>query len=96
MALLSYPVFDRLKQRVDHRRHNGASLLGLRGVVIKSHGSADAFAFQYALDRAYEMVQHRVLERTIAAMQPLLPHLLAAQQARATPMPAATATKAAA
>jgi glycerol-3-phosphate acyltransferase PlsX len=37
---------------VDHRRYNGASLLGLRGIVIKSHGSADAYAFRHALRRA--------------------------------------------
>ena len=88
-ALLSYPVLNRCKRRLDHRRYNGATLLGLRGVVIKSHGSADALAFQHALDRAYQMVRHRVLERTIAAMQPLLPRLLAAQRGRAEAPPAA-------
>ena len=39
------------KHRVDHRRYNGAALLGLRGLVFKSHGSADAFAFEQALNR---------------------------------------------
>jgi len=95
LALLSYPVLNRFRRRVDHRRHNGASLLGLRGVVIKSHGSADALAFQHALDRAYQMVRHRVLERTIAAMQPLLPRLLAAQQGRMEAALAAAAKAAA-
>ena len=48
------PVLKRFKSRVDHRRYNGAALLGLRGIVIKSHGSADAFAFgrRYADARA--------------------------------------------
>jgi glycerol-3-phosphate acyltransferase PlsX len=48
---------------VDHRRYNGAALLGLRGLVFKSHGSADAFAFENALDRAYDAARNRLLER---------------------------------
>lgn len=63
MALLSYPVLKRFKRRVDHRRYNGASLVGLRGVVIKSHGSADAFAFEHALRRACDAVRNGLLER---------------------------------
>ena len=70
LALLALPVLNRFRRRVDHRRYNGASLLGLRGVVIKSHGSADTLAFEAALGRAYEAVRHRLLERTIAAMAP--------------------------
>jgi phosphate acyltransferase len=62
-ACIASPVLRAFKQRVDHRRYNGASLLGLRGVVIKSHGSADAVAFQYALQRAMEEVQSGVLRR---------------------------------
>ena len=49
---LAKPVLNRLRNRVDNRRYNGAALLGLRGVVIKSHGSADAYAFGFALQRA--------------------------------------------
>ncbi len=49
-GLLAKPVLDSIKQRLDHRRFNGASLLGLRGTVIKSHGSADAFGFRCALE----------------------------------------------
>ena len=45
-ALVALPVLKHFKARVDHRRYNGAALLGLRGLVFKSHGSADAFAFQ--------------------------------------------------
>ncbi|MCC6473957.1 MAG: phosphate acyltransferase PlsX [Burkholderiales bacterium] len=51
-ALLARPVLAAFKQRVDHRRYNGATLIGLRGIVVKSHGSADAFAFRRALERA--------------------------------------------
>jgi len=46
---------------VDHRRYNGASLLGLRGIVVKSHGSADAFAFRFAIQRAIEEARTGVL-----------------------------------
>ncbi len=74
-ALLAYPVLQRFRRRVDHRRYNGASLLGLRGVVIKSHGSADVEAFGHAIGVAYEAVRHRLLERTVAAMQPFVAQL---------------------
>ena len=53
-AILALPVINAFKRRVDHRRYNGASLLGLRGIVVKSHGSADSFGFQFAISRAYE------------------------------------------
>mgnify|MGYP002078240595 CR=1 FL=1 len=49
MALLSLPVLMRFRKRLDHRRYNGASLVGLRGVVIKSHGGADELAFANAI-----------------------------------------------
>ncbi|MFY8083153.1 MAG: phosphate acyltransferase PlsX [Rubrivivax sp.] len=62
-ALVALPVLRRFKQRVDHRRYNGAALLGLRGLVFKSHGSADAFAFESALERAYDAARNRLLER---------------------------------
>ncbi len=49
MALVASPVLKKLGQRIDPRRYDGASLLGLRGIVIKSHGSADAVAMESAL-----------------------------------------------
>jgi glycerol-3-phosphate acyltransferase PlsX len=55
------PVINAFKARVDHRRYNGASLLGLRGIVIKSHGSADVFAFEFAIRRAIEEARTGVL-----------------------------------
>ena len=60
-GLLALPVINAFKNRVDHRRYNGASLLGLRGVVVKSHGSADAFAFGFAIRRAIEEARTGVL-----------------------------------
>jgi glycerol-3-phosphate acyltransferase PlsX len=74
-ALLATPVLKRFRRRVDHRQYNGASLLGLRGIVIKSHGSADEVAFGNAIGVAYEAVRHRLLERTVAAMQPFVAQL---------------------
>ena len=62
-AALAWPVLSRFKKRLDHRRYNGASLLGLHGIVIKSHGSADPFAFQFALNRAIEECRRGVLRR---------------------------------
>ena len=53
-GVLALPVINAFKRRVDPRRYNGASLLGLRGVVIKSHGSADRLAFRIAITRAVQ------------------------------------------
>ena len=58
---VALPVINAFRRRVDHRRYNGASLLGLKGVVVKSHGSADSFSFRFAIQRAYEEAQHDVL-----------------------------------
>lgn len=60
-GLVALPVLNAFKRRVDHRRYNGASLLGLRGIVLKSHGSADAYAFDCALKRAVEEVRTGML-----------------------------------
>jgi len=62
-ALVAYPVLRQLKRRFDPRRHNGATLVGLKGVVVKSHGSADAFAFKQALKKAYTEVANGVLDK---------------------------------
>jgi glycerol-3-phosphate acyltransferase PlsX len=62
-AMLALPVLKRFKNRIDYRRFNGAALLGLRGLVFKSHGSADAFAFEQALNRAYDAAHNRLLDR---------------------------------
>lgn len=62
-ALVSMPVIKRFRRRVDHRYYNGAALLGLRGIVVKSHGSADRLAFATALERADSEVRHGLIER---------------------------------
>jgi phosphate acyltransferase len=74
-AIAAYPVLSALKKRVDYRRYNGAALLGLRGLVFKSHGSADEYAFEQALIRAYDAARHNLLDRVqsrIAHARPLL------------------------
>ena len=75
-AAISWPVIRRFRERVDHRRYNGAALVGLRGVVVKSHGSADRLAFATALARADSEVRHGLLERIaeeIARLNAALP-----------------------
>jgi len=62
-AIAAYPVLSAFKKRVDHRRYNGAALLGLRGLVFKSHGSADEMAFGQALSRAYDAARNNLLDR---------------------------------
>jgi len=87
-ALVALPVLRHFKHRVDPRRYNGAALLGLRGLVFKSHGSADAFAFEQALTRAYDAARNRLLDRvhdrilqTLQAMPPSDESSAAAQAA---------------
>ena len=62
-GVMSIPVLNAFKQRMDPRRYNGATLLGLNGVIIKSHGSADAYSFRHALERGAEEVRGGLLRR---------------------------------
>jgi glycerol-3-phosphate acyltransferase PlsX len=62
-ALAAMPVLGDFKRRFDPRRYNGASLLGLRGIVIKSHGGADALAFRNAIAIAKKEVFANVPQR---------------------------------
>jgi glycerol-3-phosphate acyltransferase PlsX len=74
-AVVALPVLNAIRQRADHRVYNGAALLGLQGLVFKSHGSADAFAFEQALARAYDAASRGLLDNVrqrIAHAQPLL------------------------
>ncbi len=61
--LLARPGLDRMRTWLDPRRYNGAVMLGLNGVVVKSHGSADAEQFAHAVDVAMDMVVHRFNDR---------------------------------
>jgi glycerol-3-phosphate acyltransferase PlsX len=74
-GIVAYPALSGFKKLVDHRRHNGAALLGLQGLVFKSHGSADELAFLTALQRAYDASDHDLLARVrsqLAHAAPLL------------------------
>lgn len=75
-GLVALPVLHSLKKRVDPRRYNGASLLGLQGIVIKSHGGADRLAYTHAIEEAVKEVAKDVPSR-------IRNHLEARLQARA-------------
>ena len=62
-AFLSLPVLQAFRKRVDPRRYNGATLIGLNGTVIKSHGGADVLAFEHAILGALAEVKNNVPER---------------------------------
>jgi len=68
-SIISYPVLKGMKKKVDPRRYNGASLLGLQGVVVKSHGSADSYAFSRAIKTAYYEVKNQILEKIETLIQ---------------------------
>jgi len=70
-ALLAMPVLKALRARMDPGNYNGACLLGLKGIVIKSHGSADVHAFGQALTRAAETVRNDVVRRIATRMEGL-------------------------
>ena len=63
MGFFSIPVLKAFKRRLDPRRYNGASFLGLNGIVIKSHGGTDAYGFRYAIDTAIEEVDSKILQK---------------------------------
>ena len=62
-ALVALPVLKALRRRIDPRRYNGASLLGLRGIVVKSHGGADCLAFSNAITIAKKEVKADIADR---------------------------------
>ena len=78
-AIVAHPVLTAFKKRMDHRRYNGAALLGLQGLVFKSHGSADIFAFEKALSRAYDAASNKLLERVRERIAHAAPILVAMQ-----------------
>jgi len=62
-GLLALPTLRAFKEEADPRRYNGASLLGLRGIVVKSHGGADATAFENAIHIADHEINAKVIAR---------------------------------
>ena len=61
-GFLALPALRYLKKRMDPARYNGASLLGLNGIVVKSHGGANELAFQYAIEEAMLEVKNNVVD----------------------------------
>lgn len=64
--LLAKPALTRFFKRIDHRLYNGAMFVGLNGVIVKSHGGADALAIQNAVSVAIELASHSINEQIIA------------------------------
>lgn len=71
-GFMAIPVLRSFSQRVDPRRYNGASLLGLQGVVIKSHGGADTFALENAIKIARVEAEKRIPERIHSEVEQLI------------------------
>jgi glycerol-3-phosphate acyltransferase PlsX len=72
-AAIAFGAIKALSRRLNPSRYNGASLLGLRGLVFKSHGGADMYAFEWAIRRAYDAAKYDVLARITVAMEKLIP-----------------------
>ena len=71
-ALIALPVLKAFKDRIDPRVYNGASLLGLRGIVIKSHGGADVFSFSKAIETAVQQVEENLTQRIDSQLEQIL------------------------
>ena len=71
-ALAAMPVLNAFRDRIDPRRYNGASLVGLQGIVVKSHGGADKLAFANAIHTAVLEVQNNVPQRISKQLETLL------------------------
>jgi glycerol-3-phosphate acyltransferase PlsX len=71
-GLVAMPVLRAFRRRLDHRRYNGASLVGLSGIVIKSHGSADVLAFGHAIEVALAELESQLPRRISEELRSLL------------------------
>jgi glycerol-3-phosphate acyltransferase PlsX len=71
-GLTALPVIRGVRRKLDHRQYNGASLVGLNGTVIKSHGSADSLAFEYAIMEAVREVKNQVPQYIGRELMPML------------------------
>jgi len=76
-ALLARGALKAISRRMNPSRYNGASLLGLRGLVFKSHGGADAYAYEWAIKRAFDAANHDVLSRISTTIAELMPQPVA-------------------
>lgn len=71
-AIMARGALNAISRRLNPSRYNGASLLGLRGLVFKSHGGADAYAFEWAIKRAFDAVKYDVISRISTTMAALI------------------------
>ena len=71
-AMISRPILKTIQEKIDPRRYNGASLLGLKGIVVKSHGGADKLSFANAIEEAMKEVSKNVPERINERLEELL------------------------
>ncbi|MCY4052008.1 MAG: phosphate acyltransferase PlsX [Gammaproteobacteria bacterium] len=62
-ALVSKPTLNAIKRRLDHRRYNGANLIGLNAIVVKSHGGTDSVGFRYAIEYALKSAENKLVKR---------------------------------
>ena len=72
VATVSLPILKTIRRKTDPRRYNGASLLGLRGIVVKSHGSADRVSFAHAIEEAILEVKKNIPARIASRLEELL------------------------
>lgn len=79
-ALIARGALKAISRRLNPSRYNGASLLGLRGLVFKSHGSADAYGYECAVRRAFDAARNGVLSRIAASMAEIMPSPGSTQQ----------------
>lgn len=74
-ALIARGAINNFSKRMNPSRYNGASLLGLRGLVFKSHGGADAYSFEWAIKRAFSAAKYNVQEQLSARIAELMPRM---------------------
>jgi glycerol-3-phosphate acyltransferase PlsX len=80
-ALIARGAIKSFSARMNPSRYNGASLLGLRGLVFKSHGGENAYGYEWAIKRAFDAARHDVLSRISTAIAELMPQLEAVPEA---------------
>jgi glycerol-3-phosphate acyltransferase PlsX len=73
-ALIARGALGQIKHRFNPSRYNGASLLGLRGLVFKSHGGADAYSYEWAIKRAFDAAKYNVQEQLSTMIAELMPN----------------------
>ncbi|MGZ8288326.1 MAG: phosphate acyltransferase PlsX [Telluria sp.] len=84
-ALVARGALKNIGKRFNPSRYNGASLLGLRGLVFKSHGGADAYSFEWAIKRAFDAAKYNVQEQLTTLIAELMPRTPDQDTAGSTP-----------